>query len=458
MTTNDVWRELRRVFAGQRLLVIGGPVAGLAALGKLLHELEAESLLLIGSSLGTGALPDPEVMPWVSLDLRASSVNESIAQYEARLARPTPELMARVRAFDPEGRALALGPIVLSELPEVCGRRRFGARARNWAEVEDKVRVDAIWRAAGVEGAPSEVVALEPSALWSAHQRLDQGDGSVWVGDAREGVHGGAERLAWVRSPSEAERARERLTVHCDAVRVMPFIEGIPCSIHGMVTARGVAVFRPVELVVLRRPDEGRFVYAGVTTVFDPSPEDRQALRGVARVVGRELSERVGFRGSFSLDGVLGRDGFVPTEINARVGAGLGLLTAGEPTLPLALLSLALAAGLDLDMNLEQLEASVLEVADRHRAGGARLAVPLEVRETATGVIEPPCAGPGGASFEWSLGPSDLGGFLGLSPRMETLVPGAPLSPLLPAVMAHLDREHGWGLGFERLSAPVRVR
>ena len=49
----------------------------------------------------------------------------------------------------------------------------------------------------------------------------------------------------------------------------MPFLEGVPCSIHGLVLPDGTAVFRPVELAILRGPDR-RFVYGGLGTTWDP--------------------------------------------------------------------------------------------------------------------------------------------------------------------------------------------
>ena len=50
----------------------------------------------------------------------------------------------------------------------------------------------------------------------------------------------------------------------------MPFLEGIPCSIHGVVFPDGVATFRPVEMVTLRRPGSNRLHYAGAATFWDP--------------------------------------------------------------------------------------------------------------------------------------------------------------------------------------------
>ena len=102
------------------------------------------------------------------------------------------------------------------------------------------------------------------------------------------------------------------LAARCDRVRVMPFLEGIPCSIHGVVFPEGVATFRPVEMVTLRRPREsGRLRYAGAATFWDPPDDDREVMRDLARRVG-ELRRRVGYRGAFTVDGVLAAEAFCP--------------------------------------------------------------------------------------------------------------------------------------------------
>ena len=43
----------------------------------------------------------------------------------------------------------------------------------------------------------------------------------------------------------------------------------------------------------------------------------------LARDVGEHLRESAGYRGAFGIDGILGRDGFRPTELNSRLPAGL---------------------------------------------------------------------------------------------------------------------------------------
>ena len=83
--------------------------------------------------------------------------------------------------------------------------------------------------------------------------------------------------------------------------------------------------------------------------------------------MGAALRETVDYRGPFCIDGILTEDGYVPTEMNARVGAGLEPLVSGLPDLPLAPLCLAITQGETLDYRPELLERAVVEAADAHR-------------------------------------------------------------------------------------------
>ena len=58
-----------------------------------------------------------------------------------------------------------------------------------------------------------------------------------------------------------------------------------------------VAVFRPVEMVVLRPTDGDRLHYAQCATAFDPLPDDHEAMGNLAHRVGAALREAVGTGG-----------------------------------------------------------------------------------------------------------------------------------------------------------------
>src|SRR5690606_4075064 len=108
----------------------------------------------------------------------------------------------------------------------------------------------------------------------------------------------------------------EFLAEEAHRVRVMPFLDGIPCSIHGIVFDDAVSVLRPCEMVALRRPGRSDLYYAGMGSTWDPPAAARADMRALCRRVGEHLRRTVGYRGVFTVDGVLTRDGFRPTELN----------------------------------------------------------------------------------------------------------------------------------------------
>ena len=358
------------MFAGRKVVLAGGPLAASTVMCRRLRELGAERPFVLATGTGTGELPHPDEADWCVVELRAPDVMSEIRK-AMRLLRLLPSTVVEaLDRWDPERRAVVLSPM-FNELPEIAGRRVYGPRRPAWRRLEDKVVVDALWDDLGIMRAPSAVVAAEAEALWAAARRLDRGAGTAWAGDARQGFHGGASVLRWVRGVEDVEEAAAFLGARCDRVRVMPFLEGIPCSIHGVVFPGGVAAFRPVEMVTLRQPGSSRLRYAGAATFWDPPPADREVMRDLARRAGEGLRERVGYRGAFTVDGVLTAEGFLPTELNPRLGAGLSAMTRDVPELPVALLDRALVEGEPLTLPAAELERQVLDDADRTRAGGA---------------------------------------------------------------------------------------
>ena len=149
----------------------------------------------------------------------------------------------------------------------------------------------------------------------------------MWSGDARDGFNGGGDFVRWLRDDRDRAAAAAFFRPRCDRVRVLPFLEGVPCSIHGFVLPDGTAVLRPVEIVTLRDPAARTMTYAGLGSTWDPPAADREAMRGAARRVGAHLQREHGYRGAFGVDGVLTADGFRPTELNTRMSAGATALS-----------------------------------------------------------------------------------------------------------------------------------
>lgn len=372
---------VRSVVDGRRVILAGGSAAYWTGTASQLRALGATAVMVVGTE-GTGVGPQPSPDDAVVLveELAEATGMAAIRGSVAALARPSDALVAALRAFDPGGDALAIGSF-LNEAPDLDGRPFLNHRRPAWVALEDKCAVDALWDRAGVARAPSAIAPVRADALRRASDQVDAGDGVVWAADARDGWHGGGELVRRVRTRRHAYDALAALAPHADAVRVMPFLRGVPCSIHGIVFPEAVAAVRPIEMVTLGRPDDHpdatQFFYAGCASFYDPPAALRDEMRDVARRVGAALRGEVGFAGCFTVDGVATADGFRPTELNPRLGAGLNVAMRAVPDLPFSIVLDLLVAGLAPEwLDAATLEADLLSVTDAHRAGGTWRALP----------------------------------------------------------------------------------
>jgi hypothetical protein len=447
----------RELLAGRRVVLAAIPVAGARELVGQLCGLGAERCFVVAPFVGTGDLPDPATTEWYSLDIRGADAVDVFRQFERKMADPPPDLVSALDAFDPAGDALVL-VLPFDVTTSVAGRPAFGARRPEWVALEDKTTNDALFRRAGVRCAPSELVpAADRSALDDAAARLDTGAGTVWAGDAREGFNGGGVLVRWVVGPDDAARAQRLLAGRCDTVRVAPFLDGIPCSIHGIVTTDGIAVFRPMEMVTLRECDPPGFRYAGVSSFWDPPDTDRAAMRDAARRVGALLRDEVGFAGAYGIDGVLTTDGFLPTELNPRMGGGLSVVARAVPDIPLFPLQWIVAAGQSIPVSAGELEETLTAAADARRGGGAWTFVGRELEETSAlrlvvdgGTCRPVADGEP-ADVDVTLGPGAEGGFVRCLANPDRTPVGPSIAPRMAMVLSWLDARYGLGLG--RLTA-----
>jgi hypothetical protein len=361
---DEWWIEpMRRVFAGRAVVLAGAMGSSWTEHIELLRSVGVSKLLVVATE-GRGAGPLPDVPTLIVEPTAGPSEMERIHAADRLLHEPTAEMVDAVEAFDPPGEALVIGTF-LSTASQLVGRPMVSSRRREWLALEDKVVVDAFWDRAGVERQPSRVVALDDAGRTASD--VDRGDGTVWAADAREGFHGGATQTYWVRDDASRDRAVAGLSSVCDSVRVMPFLEGVPCSIHGIVLPDGVAVLRPVEMVTLRRGHE--FVYAGCATYWDPDSIAREQMRTIARRAGDRLREEVDFRGTFTVDGVVTSDRFSPTELNPRFGAGIMTIARGTG-IPMVLVNDLIVGGHDIGRTAAELEVEVVTHADARRGGG----------------------------------------------------------------------------------------
>ena len=439
-------RMLEQRYRQRRWLLVTGVLVAATSLVGDLRRLGAGDLYVIAGSRGAGPAPD---VPSMVLDTGGADVMDSIRRFERVLGDLPAGVAAAVQAFDPDRAARVIGTVFMGR-DEVAGRPVHGARPPRWRALDDKTTVDALWDAAGVARAPSLVVPAEAAALRAASARLDVGAGVVWVADNRAGWHGGATGLRWVATPEQAHRAAAFLARQAHRVRVMPFLDGIPCSIHGMVFAGATAVFRPCEMIVLRRPGRSDLFYAGAGTTWDPPDARRAEMRDAARRVGEHLRATVGYRGVFTLDGVMTAEGFRPTELNPRFGAGAGPLALAAG-LPLYLLHLAVIEDPGAAWSPDRLERLVVDAADGSRgvhgiAAVSRTLPEQEVRLRRDGddLVE---AGAQPAEVTLLTGSGPAGGALRVTVDTAGHPAGQPVAPVVAAALSWADQQWDLGLG-----------
>jgi hypothetical protein len=441
-------RLVRGIIAGGKWICAHEVGVGATRLAKRVVESGGEALA-IGARRGAGDLA--EDIEYIDLEIGPSaSMLEGIRDGMTALANLPERAIEAVNAFDPDGTARVILPDFGSH-SRVTDRRAFGARRPEWSALEDKIRIVAFWDAAGVPRAPCEIVPVAWDDVWRAARSLDWGSGTVWVADNRQGWHGGAEGLRWVRSEAQGREAQTELSAIADCVRVMPFLEGIPCSIHGIVFPDTVLTLRPVELIVLRMPGKTRLHYAQAGTFWEPGDAVCDEMRSVAARVGRHLRESVAYRGAFTVDGVLTRDGFRPTELNPRLGGAFALLTRGLENVWPYFIHLAVAEGLEIDWRPADLEALILEHSSAHPMAGGMANITRVVDESSTFHVV-------NEDGEWKLGeepgdatvtigPGATGGILFLRLNPETTPVGPPSAPRVAEVLRFLDGHLELGLG-----------
>ncbi len=453
---------LRPVFSGRKFLLAGPVAVALGGLAQRLVRLGAQRPFLVAGSEGTGPMPSPEQAELRVLGTQGADVLSEHRRLQRALDNLPADVRRAIDAWDWAGTARCVLASPLAESRPVAERQPYGTRPSAWTVLEDKVRIDAFWDAAGLPRAPSRIVPADYRAIRAAADALDRGGGTVWAADARDGLNGGGLGLRWVRPGDDGRESFAFLSGIADRVRVMPFLEGIPVSIHGIVFPDTVAVFRPVEMIVFRPVTGDRLFYSGCATAFDPRPDDREAMRRFARRAGSALREIVGYRGPFGIDGVLTEQGFLPTEMNPRAGAALGPLAQGAGDLPLFPLCLATIEGERLDYRGELLEQAIVESADRHRTGSGWFAT--QRKFAANGTIdvvrdseEYREARPGEASHAWfQYGPGPAGGFVRFTLRPERVEPGPSAAPDVARAFRLADRVLGTNLGQLETAANVR--
>ena len=365
----EVTERLGRLYAGRPVILGPGILAGFTPLVTWFRELGCRVLVV---SNGRGAGPVPAEGECVVVDVpppTSASITDELRLHD-RMAHELPSYaVAAIEDFDPDRDGIWFtSPFVTTDRP-ILGRPVTGGRPASFLALEDKMLADEIWAAADVPGAPHLIVPVDGTALARASETLAGPLGAVWSGDARDGFNGGGNYVRWVRDARDRATALAFFAPRCDRVRVMPFLDGVPCSIHGFVLPDGTAAFRPVEIAMLRNAEDRTFVYGGIGTFWDPPAADRAEMRDVVRRVGAHLQAVHGYRGAFGVDGVLTAEGFRPTELNSRMSAGATVVAEADRRF-FTLLQANLVAGIDPGLTVAGLE-SMVALMDAERSGKA---------------------------------------------------------------------------------------
>ncbi|HEY9525004.1 MAG TPA: hypothetical protein VIR33_17335, partial [Thermopolyspora sp.] len=208
------------------------------------------------------------------------------------------------------------------------------------------------------------------------------GGGPVVVSsDASHGYHSGGNGVRWAATEDQIATAVGAFTATAAVVRVSPHVDGIACTVHGIVikTEIGaeVAVFEPMEDIVTWSAG-GEVSWLGTSTLWRMPDAGARGIRRVARLVGEYLHAESGYLGPFNVDGVLAGESFRPTEINARLAAPL---RDGVPvdTLPLGLLAMLAAESEPLGVPAADIELLVSDGLRRMSEARVTTTVPRQV-------------------------------------------------------------------------------
>ena len=336
----------------------------------------------------------------------------------------------------------------------------FADRPPAWAAIENKMTIDTVWEATGTPFAPYQLIDLDHSSVLHAFVELNAGQGIVLAGDNKEGWHGGGEYVRWVRTADDIAAVLADFDGRSDRARATRFLDGIPCSMHGLVVPGRTCTFRPVEMVILRKPKSAVFQYAGVASGWDPSEADRAEMRIMTARVGEFLRDLFDYRGAFSIDGVMTADGFLPTELNPRLSGGFSLHAAALEDLQLGLINRALVAGHELDIDWDALESQMVTAADTMRRG--RSFIPLDHHVETPGSVRVRWDGSDwieasdNGTARISVGHGVAGSLIMFVPDPGTLPAGPSVAPLVARAVAYADAHLGTNAG--ELEAALDVR
>jgi hypothetical protein len=327
---------LRDFWAGRRVVLLLDDFDDRA--NALVNELllcGAQVVAAVARTRPTAGAPNI-THSWLCLD---AGLQMSHEEYEAWLSVGAPEhLQQWLDGLDPLRQWVVLGT-PRTGIPRFCDRAVYGWRRPQWAQVEDKTTIDKLLADAGVPTPAHTIVRAGEVSQLSTD--IAGPDGVVVAADSSRGYVGDARGLRWVPHLDRLGEAVAELSTRAHRLRIARFTDGVPTSALGMALPDGLAVFSPIEIVTLGEPATGDLLFCGSSTHWRPGAAAEEEIRNAARRVGELLVQRTGYRGIFSVDGLLTAEGFTATELNPRHASGLGL-RAALPEFPVYLFNRAL--------------------------------------------------------------------------------------------------------------------
>ena len=444
---------LRTVYSNRKYVHVGEVDVGLQHTVEILKKLGAAQPLLLAGNRGTSQTPMDDSLELHLLNVEGGNIVDSARNFQQALANPPSEVRDAIERWDPDRSAKWICTAALAEFGPICDRPKYGRRKPAWTELEDKTTIDAVWDSLGVARSKSSVIDVSDPDLIDHARVLDQGYGTIWAADNRDGVHGGGIGLRWMRSDQDFETTIEDMAGMAETVRIMPFLEGIPMSIHGIVFSDSVVVLRPVELIVLRPKAGNQLLWGGCSTGYDPSEQDRVEMRSIARRVGEGIGESIGYRGPFSIDGIVTADGFRPTELNPRLSGGFGPQLRGIPDFPFAPLCWAVMENEPLDYQPNTLENMLLRVADENRVLRGHVISSRRVDELSAyklirdGGEFRECIDDEVPNAVLTCGPSPVGSIMFLDVVSRTYTPSGIVAPVMIEALRLADELLGTDFG-----------
>jgi len=339
--TAQVWNAIRAAL-GQRSICLIAPYFDrfFVPVLKQLSVAGAEVRCVIAAN------SDPQTRAAVRLPLMDFSKHINAlpdTRFEFILEKPPASLCRWLDAIDPHRDMHLLGS-AFTGVSHVCERPVFAWRRAEWADWEDKTQVDAKFDSLGIAHPAHTIGSSDDPELCGSFEQLNAGLGVVIAAGSGHGERGGGSSLSVARTQQDFDHILSDLREKPCTLRISQFIAGIPSSVIGMASNGCVFLFDPIEIVTLFDCTTSRFVFCGSSTYWRPSARIAEQMQSAAASVGRALMQDAGFKGAFSVDGIVADGRFLATEVNARHASGLGLSRIW-PDFPMYLFSRCLVEG-----------------------------------------------------------------------------------------------------------------